>query len=1019
MRLPLQPSSRASRTSFARIAPLAIALFGACSQGSDGGKGTSRFDGPGGELLLNATLQDGRGDRLALEAVYAGRLVDLYATGAQGEQELVTRDFVAPADVELENADWRLDYDDVFARDQLIVAHPKTARRFLDVVAALDARLERLADHGLDASELPPYSTVARNGVLVLAFDDLLDPQSVDSESIRLAVGRLGDRPFAARVFADRHHGAMIDQDGDGRLEFHPSRVIVAPAISTADVDASDITLTAQPLGLPSGAGENEPNVVLRLATDGGSRVRNASGVSLGQGGEFTEAATHDVVRSFATRPSDDEKAFLTSSVPLTIIGHQAVQVTQATPLGGGAFQLDLLYASLPCAASVQLRDTLISSNGSLLVATAPSAAPVGGVITGALFRVLTGTSPHTGAAQLSLKWQPGTTTPPACFVTFSPPPLALPARGVSPNARVSVSFNQPIDPASLGAFDTFRILDASKTSPLHRFVVGTLVTAASQSDLTFVPSLPLQHTTGLAETFEVELAGGPQGLRGTGGAQFRPAGFHTSFELDSQAAGVQSDNLVLRFSSADEDVPSFATFPTPEVRGQFLYDLANEQLVPRPVTRFSATLDASNPIVGAMIPFTQGLQTPLVPLGSKMMQAWRYHDLGFSLTEESTMNVDVEGLNWSPSVGSVNFDQFPQFQMALTHGHFLPDEVINPQSLLPKYPASGLSKTYSANVGDAASDPLTIVHPKDWGYTVAAADTFVSASGTVLQPWPLNHQLPAGQAPRYYTWRDTAQTYVGAPGGTGAETGRFVQVFGIGTPGVPYAKDAVPTVGLPLLMEFRCYPSGSSIGLNGLKIAIAINSSAAPFFRAFSSGGILAGGQPKTVDPDAEIAASGGVNPSTGFATLPTDNSVYIGQADFVVRVSRAHTIWLDTEFTAPTFAPPVIEPAAVDQPAGTQIVVAYRGATAIDNFPSASNQGSWANADNLDFYGNSKSAALGGTAMLNFTPTFLNFDSGWKPSLATLNGSKYVQARFSFIANATTNLSPRLSTFGFAYSN
>ena len=59
-----------------------------------------------------------------------------------------------------------------------------------------------------------------------------------------------------------------------------------------------------------------------------------------------------------------------------------------------------------------------------------------------------------------------------------------------------------------------------------------------------------------------------------------------------------------------------------------------------------------------------------------------------------------------------------------------------------------------------------------------------------------------------------------------------------------------MPTIGLPMLMEFRTYPSTQANGQNGFRIAIAINSSANPFFRNFSTGGVL-NGQTLIVDPD------------------------------------------------------------------------------------------------------------------------------------------------------------------------
>jgi hypothetical protein len=208
---------------------------------------------------------------------------------------------------------------------------------------------------------------------------------------------------------------------------------------------------------------------------------------------------------------------------------------------------------------------------------------------------------------------------------------------------------------------------------------------------------------------------------------------------------------------------------------------------------------------------------------------------------------------------------------------------------------------------------------------------------------------------------------------------------------------------------------------LNGFQIALAINSSANPFFRAFSTGGITSGGQAKKIDPDNEPTAQGGINPGTGQSTPALDNSFYYGQADFVVRVSRMHSIWFDTGLGSPTFFSPVVEPTPTSQPAGTQIVLAYRGANAINNPPAQNNKGSYANGENIDFYGDSKTVILGGTAAAAFTPTFVANDKTWKSSLTSFNGvvpgAKFFQFRASFISNVSTGLSPELSALGFPF--
>jgi hypothetical protein len=57
------------------------------------------------------------------------------------------------------------------------------------------------------------------------------------------------------------------------------------------------------------------------------------------------------------------------------------------------------------------------------------------------------------------------------------------------------------------------------------------------------------------------------------------------------------------------------------------------------------------------------------------------------------------------------------------------------------------------------------VVHDRALGYAVNAADAFVSSTGTVLEPYPLNR----GQTPlQTYTWRDTSVQTLGGPNGAG-----------------------------------------------------------------------------------------------------------------------------------------------------------------------------------------------------------------------------------------------------------
>ncbi|MCC6406528.1 MAG: hypothetical protein IT453_05150 [Planctomycetes bacterium] len=1014
---------------------------GSSSGGASGHKPNSLIEAdndPNTDLKIYVDPHEGgAATQLKIVSVEWGRLVDIKdSTGATVFSDIVVRDNI------LTQGAFTLDVDPISARQTLTINKLYGSAEFK---AALDQalHLQSVLSKSLDPSELPPFTALPRNSALLVTFNDLLDPKRIDDTTIQMMTEYPPDQPFEARIIGDPNHGDRVDFDGNGKPEFYSTRIIVDMTVSQDEAAAANPPLVVNSIGLPAAVDANKPNVLLRIPTktDTSSSqfkvLENLTGHRLsftGNGPADNTVATLDVIRAMRSMGAtvvtgDPSNGFLADNIPPEIIGEQGVVVVVADDPAStdpSDVVVDLTFGTTVCAQAVRPGDVL-DLGGARASATALSLTPINGVVTGAQFHLNSGSDLTTflagGSGEFITTWLPTAGVLPDCFVAYSPDPLTAPNIGLATQLVATVKFSEPMDPATMQAFDTFTITRTTAgLSALRKNVIGSLAASQDLREYTFQPTLPLRHAQGSAETFQLDVVGGTTGVRDLAGNALLNSLPAVTFTIDPNEPTQTSDGFVLKFSSPDEDIPSFATsFDTPEVRGQHLYDITRGIIRPRPLTRFSAQADQSKPVVGAMVPFTQPIQTPLSNLGSKMMGVWRYHDVGFSIADESTMNLDVEGLNWAPFGAGVAVDQFPLFQLSLTHSRYLPDEEINTQSLLPTKPASGLVATFSQNVGSSANDPLKVVHPKDYGYILTPADTFVSSTATLMHPWPLNRQIPAGLNPIYYTWRDTAVQTLGAPNGYGADTGRLIQVTGLGKAGVPYAKDFVPTVGLPLLFEFRCYPNDSSIGLNGFKIALAINSSAAPFFRAFSTGGILASGQPKKIDPDNEPTAQGGVNPATGLTTPALDNSFYYGQADFVVRISRSHSIWFDTQLGAPIYYTPLVEPTPSQQPAGTSLVFAYRGATTLTPAPSGGNaKGTYINADNIDFYGDSKTTALGGAAAAAYSVGFQTpGDNTWKTSLPGLSGAKFFQFRVSFISNAATGLYPELSAVAFPFSN
>ncbi len=687
------------------------------------------------------------------------------------------------------------------------------------------------------------------------------------------------------------------------------------------------------------------------------------------------------------------------------------------------------------------------------------------GTLAGVFFRyVSSGTGSCVGQsfqsgslAQVGVKYIPGLHQgTEACFLTFSTignPPN----HNVAPDATVSVRFSEAMDPTSITAFDTFTLTrydraytdnasDPINTDPqtlptsqptYRNFVVGRVSAGSDLRTFTFRPSLPLTHVVGNTEavymTLKVPTPSDP-GANDLAGNALEVT-FDTpdtsisegivGFELDPTAPDQDTDGFAFRFNRQDMipgtetapggGDPDNASFGKPEFRGQFLIDGGAELLRPRPVTRFQAAADRTQAVPSIMAPFPQGVQTPISRYGSKLQTLWRYCDVGFALQDEQFFNVDIEHLYWGPAGGAVIADTLPRLEIGLSHALKLPDESLDP-NLLPNYPNSGIITTFAQNVLDGANDPLRTVHPGTSGvpgYVLQPINAVVTTTGTTVMPWPLNFGITPDRF-TYFTWRNTAVLATGGLQGPGAELEIVRVVTGQGTPGVPYPPGLVPSVGMPLLMEFRCYPNDAISGQNSFDISLATASSPRPNFRAFSTGGFPTSGPPAhTVNPDLEPIAQGGFNPNSmptpGAITPGVDNSFYIGATDLVIRISRVHSIWFDSGSAGVRYEEPIQEPSPSQQPTGTEIQVNFRGGSLVTN-PAAITD-----ADQIDVYGEVSSSPQ---------PTFFQNDRTWRTSMAAISspdgiqsGAKFFQLRLTFVSNAATNLSPTLSALGFAW--
>ncbi len=1004
----------------------------------------------GSETFVVDENQGGQSSSIKIRAVLWGRLVNVRdITGAPQNQGMVIGE-----DIHSDNFDFLMETNAITEETNVTILHQAGTPAYIDAFRRLDQNLTVALDKSLSPTALPPFTLVPRNSAIVIKFDDLIDASTINRETLRMVTGYPAVTPFDYRAIPDINHGDLFDANGDGVLEFHTTRAILDLTVSAIEAGQTSPPPPINNLGLPASLNTSQANVGMRIPTHRDATIgqttllTNLSGHSLsftGNGSNDPAVSTDDIVRAVRSGgntavTADPHNGFLLDEVSPKIVGVQPVQIS--TPVQVGEFYSTTVdYALDFCASRLKLGDVIQQPGVFAEVMLAPNN-PAGGTVTEVQYRVVYPPAGvlTAGTAQIYTTWDPVLNFgKQGCFVHYSDVASggATPGQGVSSDAKVLVRFSEPMDPSTVSAFDNMPILrvDPALGAPTARdYVIGAVQASADLKEYRFSPVTNFKHTLGSSlDRYWVNVGSGdtgPTDLSGRALANALPA---VLFSIDPNDATATNGGLVFRFSSQDE----LGNDGKSEWRGQFVGDLTSGTLVPRPVSRLRATCDRSILVPGAMVPVPTGIQTPLSGLGSKLQTLWRYCDVGIGLTDESVYNVDVEHLYWVPAGGNVVADSFDLFEIRLSHTKVLPDETFDPIANAAVFPGSGLSDVFDNNLLSSTNDAQAVVHPKARGYVIdPAAKKFSGTGATTVMPYPLNETVPVSQY-NYYTWRDTSLLEKGAvdPVMPGAELPIAVGLSGVGIVGCPFTnflgENQAPSVALPLLMEFRCYPDTSALGLNSLDINAANPAPLSrPNFRAFSTGGSNSSGQSIQINPDTEGQAHGGFNPSSvppGGATPGVDNTVYLGEMDLVLRISRMHSVWLDTLLNSPTYDVPVIEPNSANQPLGTSIDLAFRGATLMTP-PTA---GITTDAALIDAYGNPAlcpftptmahpcnftPCGINGTASTG-SPTFLQGNATWRMSVGGINTAKLFQVRVTFVSNTETNLSPTLSALGFSF--
>jgi len=1017
-----------------RAALLSLALLLPLGCGGGGGGGSSvgavgqELAKPGGGLFFVDENRAGGSTRLHLAEMFWARLVDVHDVDASGQPSPgpLFRDFPISESVQTDAFDYQLVTNPITQRTRLIVRRVHGAAdtgtgTFTDLLRNAQLGLAPVLPKHDDGSSGEPFSFVARNAAIVMRFDDLLqdDDAALRSlpETVRLLTGYPPIVPFGARIFFDSNHGGIADG------AFHSTRVIVDCSVSETEAASFPIPLELNSDGLPASLpATGQPNTSIRIPTRVSpgtgqfTLLRGLSGTPLRENENGpVDLDTHEIVRAMrAGNPSDTNHGFLLDLNAPTIVAGWQIVVERAVPdpdgLPGLDWRVDVLFTT-PCKGAPEAGDICSVGQNFLevLVQGPPpdSQERVVDLRVRALQDAPVGSATELlGTGELLTSFDDQKPVDTGCWVAFSPPPRQLPQTGVSPEAQVVVRFSEPMDPTSVTALESLLLVrgDVAVVPAADSIVIGKFGAAADLRRFTLTPTLPLR-TAGLGELYHL-LFGAITDLAGNG---LVDAPVEITFSIDPEAGTHSNGGLVVRFNEVEELAPVDGR----DFRGQFFYDLDRGRVRPRPVAFQSVPADRTNPVPSIMIPFPSGVQTPLSPLGSKLQTVWRYCDLGWNVRDETKYNIDVVGLAWSPTAGQVISDFYQNFEIRLAHSRYLPDECIS-RNLLPLHLLSGLvgePRQFTENILNDPLSPQKVVHERSLGYAFSQAVVFTGPTGTTFVPFPLNR----GNGPlTSYTWRDTAVLGKAGPNGEGIPL-CIERARGLEDESGTIAQEGnVPSFGLPLLMEYRCYPSNTGVGLNSVDISLAINSSALPAFRAYSTGGQNRNGTTIRVEPDLEDIPKGGWNPNSvppGKRTARSnENAFYIGQLDYVTRISRMHSAWIDTQDPSPDYLDAVLQPPPERQPLGTQVVVEYRGATGFNGTEVKP-----FDAQSHNPYG--EPLDTDGALLPNVVRYFNNVRT-WTTDIDALDSARYLQLRISFLSSVESGLSADLDAIGLPFS-
>jgi hypothetical protein len=913
-------------------------------------------------------------------------------------------------------------------------------------IALAAARAAAGAIEPATSGSLPPFTEIPHNAAIEIRFAAPLDPRSIDASTV--LVRSAGSANATMTGPNETIPGRFVWKASE------PDSLVFDPTISGADLarvgaeldsglkmNSHVVAERTAGFGHAGAAGSSAgaADVSITIPNSGrmlrsSARAGTSAGAGAGTAAGATAAGPRDRERVF--RVTRGQGSWLASTTPFSIVGTQALDLqsvgdSDPTSPGDDGMRLVFAYQLSPCDLGVAAGDTIEQQGNYATVSNVVS--HVGSVYTVDVSYSQSTVFTAGRPAFLSTLFSndPNKMAKAPCFLSLRPRPGTPPDKFVDPSSQISVHFSKPVDLATVDSLENMSVVLAPGANPTnagpHDIAVAKIyATEAAPTQFAFVPLLPLPHIEQHMETYHFFVLGGAKGLRDVDGnpLSFGLLDFDAPLTMDRSFPTNGSRGIVLRFDNILE-----GPGPKQVVSGQ-LNSATPGSISGRPVSHFSRYADPSNLFVAVMAQFNlAGVQTPLVPLGSRQMGVYRHIDLNLSVNTLADLDLDVEGLSWAIFGNNPQSDFYPHLRIDAAHSRFFPDEIVSPQTLLPNYPISGLSTaSFATNVLDPNNHPEETLF--EGAYTVNPNQIFTAPSGMKMISYPTFADT--------YTWRDSSFSplALGGPNGNGVNPDQYFVVLGqpIPTPPAPlkpYSVAKVPSVASPLLFDFRTYPSSdpATKGLNGYHVALACTSSSKPNFRVFSSGGLDTLGNPKAVVPDVApdgTIPTGGYYPpgsttgTPGTKTIPDGPELYQGRVDFGVKHSRVYTHYFDLGSANTQFSNDGIILNG-SFPANTSIDLAYRGA-------STATAGSVNDARCFDAYGNSYVGAgkdtvpppffAGGPPVDCGTSTGQVPQSTFTNDVTAINGKRFVIFRLTFTGNLVTNASPSLTSFGFAYT-